>query len=158
MLIGELAARTGTTTRALRFYEEQGLLTAGRTPAGYRDFEEQAVLRVRNIRELLSIGFTVEDVRAFLPYLDQEVPEVFPYEPRCATGYARVGPPRVAELDRRIAALTELRNRLVARMPWLAGEVPCDSTAAERAARPAPALPPIATPAPPSPRSDRPRR
>jgi MerR family transcriptional regulator, copper efflux regulator len=34
MLIGDLAARTGTTTRALRYYEEQGLLESERTAAG----------------------------------------------------------------------------------------------------------------------------
>lgn len=119
MLIGELAARTGVTTRALRFYEEQGLLTSGRTAAGYREYEEEAVARVRNIRELLQLGFTVEDVRAFAPYLDRELPDVFPYEPRCASGYAVVGPPRVAELNERIARLTRLRDQLVSRMPWL---------------------------------------
>ncbi len=124
MLIGELAARTGVTRRALRFYEELGLLTSERTSAGYRRYDEEAVARVRNIRELLEIGFTVEDVRAFQPYLDRELPEQFPFEPRCVNGYAAVGRPRVAELNRRIARLTELRDRLVERMPWLAGEDP----------------------------------
>lgn len=119
MLIGELAKRTGTTTRALRFYEEQGLLTCDRTTSGYRSYAADAVHRVRNIRELLEIGFTIVDVRAFLPYLDRELPEVFPFEPRCKNGYAAVGRPRVADLDNRIARLTELRDRLVSRMPWL---------------------------------------
>ena len=36
MRIGELAQRTGVTTRALRFYEDQGLLTARRSANGYR--------------------------------------------------------------------------------------------------------------------------
>ncbi|MEC3914717.1 MerR family transcriptional regulator [Nocardia sp. CDC160] len=120
MLIGELAARTGTTTRALRFYEEQGLMTSDRTASGYRVYEETAVRRVTNIRDLLDTGFTVEDVRAFLPHLDRDLPEVFHLEPRCTTGYAQVGAPRVAHLNERIAQLTELRDRLVARMPWLA--------------------------------------
>ena len=122
MLIGELAAQTGVTTRALRFYEEQGLLSCRRTAAGYRDYDADTVIRVLAIRELLDIGFTVADVGAFAPYLDQEVPEVFPFEPRCRYGYARVGPPRVAELNERIARLTELRDRLVSRMPWLDAE------------------------------------
>ncbi|MEU4344564.1 MerR family transcriptional regulator [Nocardia sp. NPDC023852] len=119
MLIGELAARTGVTTRALRFYEEQGLLTCARTTSGYRTYDADAVQRVRNIRELLEIGFTIDDVRSFLPYLDREIPGVFPFEPRCTNGYAAVGPPRVADLNNRIARLTELRDRLVSRMPWL---------------------------------------
>lgn len=118
MLIGELAAEAGTTTRALRYYEEQGLLESDRTPAGYRRYEHGAVRRVRNIRELLSCGFTVEDVKSFLAYLDAELPEVFTYSPVCADSYG-VGAQRVAELEDRIAILTQLRDSLVHRMPWL---------------------------------------
>lgn len=36
MRIGELAARAGTTTRTLRYYESRGLLAARRTENGYR--------------------------------------------------------------------------------------------------------------------------
>ncbi|MER5797471.1 MerR family transcriptional regulator [Streptomyces mirabilis] len=130
MLIGELAARAGTTTRALRYYEEQGLLESDRTTAGYRLYEPGAVRRVRNIRELLSCGLTVEDVKSLLAYLDAELPEVLSYSPLCADGYG-VGVQRVAQLEERIAILTELRDSLVRRMPWLAAP---DGTADEQAA------------------------
>ncbi|WP_372406559.1 MerR family transcriptional regulator [Streptomyces luteireticuli] len=119
MLIGELAERTGTTTRALRYYEEQGLLVPERTGTGYRTYEQGAVARVRNIRDLLASGFTVEDVKAFVRYLDEDFPEVFTYSPLCTDGYV-VGAQRVAELEERIAGLTRLRDQLVHRMPWLA--------------------------------------
>ncbi|MFF0033724.1 MerR family transcriptional regulator [Streptomyces avermitilis] len=119
MLIGELAVETGITTRALRYYEEQGLLESDRTPAGYRLYERAAIRRVRNIRELLSCGFTVEDVKSLLAYLDADLPDVFSYSPVCADGYG-VGAQRVAELNGRIAILTQLRDSLVHRMPWLA--------------------------------------
>ncbi|MEU4493068.1 MerR family transcriptional regulator [Streptomyces sp. NPDC023998] len=128
MLIGELAAEAGTTTRALRYYEEQGLLESDRTPAGYRLYEPGAVRRVRNIRELLSCGFTVEDVKSFLAYLDADLPEVFSYSPLCADGFG-VGAQRVAELEDRIAILAQLRDTLVHRMPWLAAP---DGSAAEK--------------------------
>lgn len=36
MRIGELAAKTDTSTRLLRYYEEQGLIMAQRRPNGYR--------------------------------------------------------------------------------------------------------------------------
>ncbi|MGW4714925.1 MerR family transcriptional regulator [Nocardia sp. NPDC004260] len=128
MLIGELAERTGTTTRALRFYEERGLLTCERTSSGYRRYDEEAVKRVQNIRELLDAGFTVDDVRAFVPYLDRDLPQTFPFEPRCPNGYASVAPPRFAELNRRIANLVELRDRLIDRMPWLAQDTLSEQT------------------------------
>ncbi|SDI13139.1 MerR family transcriptional regulator [Nonomuraea jiangxiensis] len=119
MLIGELAGLTGVTTRALRFYEEQGLLTPERTGAGYRTYGPESPRRVGNIRDLLASGFTVEDVRSFLPYLDGEIPRVLGYHPRCDGGY-EVGARRIATLNERIATLTRLRDQLVARMPWLA--------------------------------------
>ncbi|WP_431912110.1 MerR family transcriptional regulator [Nonomuraea jabiensis] len=130
MLIGELAAEAGTTTRALRYYEEQGLLESGRTAAGYRVYEPGAALRVRNIRELLACGFTVEDVKSFLDHLDAELPQVFCHAPPCAASNT-VAARRVAELEERIATLTRLRDSLVHRMPWLAA--PGD-TADERVA------------------------
>ncbi|OPG02360.1 MerR family transcriptional regulator [Streptomyces sp. GKU 895] len=119
MLIGELAAQTGTTTRALRYYEEQGLLESDRSPSGYRVYGPHAVTRVRNVRDLLASGFTVDNVKSFVRYLDTDLPEVFEYSPLCADGYV-VGAQRVAELEEKIAALTRLRDTLVHRMPWLA--------------------------------------
>ncbi|MET7914244.1 MerR family transcriptional regulator, partial [Streptomyces avermitilis] len=92
MLIGELAVETGITTRALRYYEEQGLLESDRTPAGYRLYERAAIRRVRNIRELLSCGFTVEDVKSLLAYLDADLPDVFSYSPVWAGGERGGGP------------------------------------------------------------------
>ncbi|MCT9111082.1 MerR family transcriptional regulator [Streptomyces mirabilis] len=133
MLIGELAAQAGTTTRALRYYEEQGLLESDRTTAGYRLYEPGAVRRVRNIRELLSCGLTVEDVKSLLAYLDADLPEVLSYSPLCADGYG-VGAQRVAQLEERIAILTELRDSLVRRMPWLAHPTAPGGTADEQAA------------------------
>ncbi|MFF1469478.1 MerR family transcriptional regulator, partial [Streptomyces mirabilis] len=93
MLIGELAAQAGTTTRALRYYEEQGLLESDRTSAGYRLYEPGAVRRVRNIRELLSCGLTVEDVKSLLAYLDADLPEVLSYSPLWGAGEGGGGPP-----------------------------------------------------------------
>ncbi|QWF78075.1 MerR family transcriptional regulator [Amycolatopsis sp. CA-230715] len=118
MLIGELAKRTGTTTRTLRFYGEQGLLDAGRTAAGYRVYEPAAERRVRNIRELLAAGFTVENVRAFLPVLDRDLPAVFSYTSQCASKFA-IAEERIGELRERIATLTRLHDRLVDMVPWL---------------------------------------
>ncbi|AQZ65437.1 MerR-family transcriptional regulator [[Actinomadura] parvosata subsp. kistnae] len=118
MLIGELARETGTTPRALRFYEEQGLLTSERTPAGYRVYGPDAARRVRNIRDLLTSGFTVEDVQSFLPHLDGDLPPVICYHPSCEADY-EVAERRLAALDERIATLTRLRDQVAARMPWL---------------------------------------
>lgn len=67
MLIGDLAARAGTTRRMLRYYESVGLLTSDRSPNGYRVYDETAVLRVRQIRSLLDAGFGTREVAQLLP-------------------------------------------------------------------------------------------
>nr|WP_312866382.1 MerR family transcriptional regulator [Streptomyces boluensis] len=109
MWIGELAERTGATTRALRHYEQSGLISSGRAPNGYREYDEGAVARVRNIRYLLGAGLTLDDVQVFVPCLDGDV-AAGPPSPK-ALAVARE---RLAVLDRRIAAQTALRDRLAA--------------------------------------------
>ncbi|MCD0442373.1 MerR family transcriptional regulator [Glycomyces sp. A-F 0318] len=56
MRIGELAAATGATVRALRYYEEQGLLRPERTASGQRVYAQDAVDQVVWIRTLLRNG------------------------------------------------------------------------------------------------------
>ncbi|MFF0436613.1 MerR family transcriptional regulator [Streptomyces sp. NPDC004327] len=109
MRIGELARRTGTTARALRHYEEAGLISSVRADNGYRVYDEGAVVRVSNIRYLLGAGLTLEDVAAFAACLDGHVPAAEP-SPR---GLA-IARERLAVLDARIAAQTEARDRLAA--------------------------------------------
>jgi DNA-binding transcriptional MerR regulator len=70
MRIGELARRTDTPARLLRYYEEQGLLTPGRLANGYRDYGEHLVDRVQQIRGLLDVGLPTRVIRDVLPCLD----------------------------------------------------------------------------------------
>lgn len=69
MRIGELAERTGTTTRALRYYEGLGLLPARRTANGYRSYDGTDQRLVEEIRSLLEIGFALEETRPFVECL-----------------------------------------------------------------------------------------
>ncbi|GLZ14454.1 MerR family transcriptional regulator [Actinomadura sp. NBRC 104425] len=67
MRIGELARRTGVSTRSLRYYEDQGLLVPDRTPGGQRDYPEQAVDRVIRIQELYAAGLHSKKIAELLP-------------------------------------------------------------------------------------------
>ncbi|MEV0643839.1 MerR family transcriptional regulator [Phytomonospora sp. NPDC050363] len=75
MLIGELARRTGVSARLLRYYESQGLLEAGRGSNGYRNYGEDAVVTVRQVRALLEAGLSTEVIRAVLPCAQGELPD-----------------------------------------------------------------------------------
>jgi DNA-binding transcriptional MerR regulator len=95
MRISELARRTGSTQRALRYYEEQGLLQPERLPSGYRVYAESDVDVVRRIKILLSAGLSTPVIRKILPCLvdrDEELAAVCPeLKEGLASERARIG-------------------------------------------------------------------
>jgi DNA-binding transcriptional MerR regulator len=115
--IGELAQVTGTTPRALRHYEQAGLIASRRAHNGYRIYDKGVVVRVRNIRHLLTAGLTVEDICAFLPCLDGDVAVASPSDKGI-----QIALDRLAVLDERIAAQTEARDRLAAALHQATGQ------------------------------------
>ncbi|UUV31143.1 MerR family transcriptional regulator [Amycolatopsis roodepoortensis] len=109
MKIGELARKTGVSVRALRYYEEEGLISPGREGNGYRDFREGSIGAVLQIRGMLDAGLPVRLIREVLPYLDGPE-EVRPKEP-CEYMIGEVARQREV-LDRRIALMTRNRDAL----------------------------------------------
>jgi DNA-binding transcriptional MerR regulator len=107
MRIGELAKKAGCSTRALRYYEQHGLLRSRRMGDGYRVYDESAATVVGNIRWLLSAGFTLEDISAFAPCLSGDLR----ISPVCARSLA-ISQRRLDLLTERIDALTAVRDRL----------------------------------------------
>ncbi|WP_254654429.1 MerR family transcriptional regulator [Clavibacter tessellarius] len=71
--IGDVAGRAGVSTRALRYYEEQGLLPAERTTSGQRVYPEAAVERVQLIQRLFAAGLPSRTIRQLLPSVDSGV-------------------------------------------------------------------------------------
>jgi Predicted transcriptional regulators len=79
--IDETAIRTGLTKRALRYYEDLGLITPLRTESGYRLYSEteiQKIIQIKEFRE--SLGFCLSDVKEFLK-LDQNLQQIFAGDP-----------------------------------------------------------------------------
>jgi DNA-binding transcriptional MerR regulator len=68
--IGQLAELSGVSVRALRYYEEQGLLEADRTPTGQRAYPESAVEKVRFFQQMYAAGLTSRNIAALLPCMD----------------------------------------------------------------------------------------
>ena len=103
MRIGELAARAEVPTRLLRYYEDQGLLSPGRSANGYRDSEPDDVPRVLQIRGLSDAGVPTAIIREILPCLEDP-----------ATIRVRDPAPEL------LAALERRRDQLDARIQCLA--------------------------------------
>ncbi|MBO4275364.1 MerR family transcriptional regulator [Microbispora triticiradicis] len=65
--IGELAARTGLTVKAIRFYSDRGIVPpADRSPAGYRRYDADAVARLDLVRTLRDLGIDLPTIRKVL--------------------------------------------------------------------------------------------
>ena len=107
MRIGELAAAAGTTTKALRFYEQAGLLKAPeRTPADYRDYSADTVARLDFIRRSQSAGLTLAQIREILEIRDAGQAPCHHVQ--------RLLQERLDGIDRQIADLIELRATVAA--------------------------------------------
>ena len=76
MKIGELAKRTGFSTKAIRYYELLGLLAEPeRTESGYRLYGPEDVERLEFIEKAKRLGFSLEDIRDVLVlHQQQETP------------------------------------------------------------------------------------
>ena len=63
LTVGELARRTGTTPKTIRFYEQIGLLPlASRGANGYRYFDESQIQPVRFIRRAERLGLSLAEI------------------------------------------------------------------------------------------------
>ncbi len=70
MKIGQVADRVGLSLRTVRYYEEVGLLTpAGRTPGGFRLYDEQAVERLAFLKGMKPLGLSLEEIRELVDLL-----------------------------------------------------------------------------------------
>ncbi|GAA3877711.1 MerR family transcriptional regulator [Streptomyces sedi] len=130
MRIGELAALAGTSPRALRHYESLGLLPARRDHRGHRDYDENDLRLLRQIRVLQDFGFGLEETRPFVECLRAGHPSGDVCPASLATYRAKL-----AELDAVIAELTQVRDEVRSRLQH-----------AEAATAPAPAPACVFTP------------
>jgi len=109
MRIGELAQQAGVTTKTVRYYESVGLLRAERLANGYRDYSDDDVVIVREIRMLSSLGIPVEKSRPFLDCLIAGHRRGDDCDDSLSTYRAAI-----AEFDRRIADLSARRQAVAA--------------------------------------------
>jgi Cu(I)-responsive transcriptional regulator len=103
--IGEAAARSGVSAKMIRHYESLGLLPAvGRTDAGYRQYEDTQVHTLRFIRRARGLGFSMAEIGMLL--------KLWQNRRRASADVKRIAQAHVADLDRRIADMTAMKNTL----------------------------------------------
>jgi DNA-binding transcriptional MerR regulator len=107
MLIGELSRRTGVHAHQLRYYEAQGLLEPGRGANGYREYTNDAVLTVTQIRKLLEAGLSTQEIGLILPCASGAAPDLEPC-PELLTALRA----RLHGMDEHIDTLTRSRQAL----------------------------------------------
>ena len=100
MRIGELAQRAGSSPRALRYYEAHGLVRPGRSANGYRVYDDAELAVVRQIRKLLAVGFSLDEIQPFVSCL------------RAGNPSGDVCPDSVQVLRRKLAELDACVDRL----------------------------------------------
>ncbi len=103
--IGELAARSGVATSALRFYEERGLIAAERSPGNQRVYPRPTLRRVAFIRAAQEVGVTLDEIGQALSTLPTERTPL-------KRDWARLSLAWRDRLDERIAELERLRDNL----------------------------------------------
>jgi DNA-binding transcriptional MerR regulator len=68
--IGQVARGAGVSVRAVRYYEQQGLLVAERSPSGQRLYRQDAIPRVRFFQQMFAAGLTSRRIAELLPCWD----------------------------------------------------------------------------------------
>lgn len=97
--IGEIAARAGVATSAIRYYERLGLLTADARRSGQRRYRMETLRRLVFIRMLQDMGLALEDIGGILNAAD-------------AAEWKAIARDRLEALDAEIAQLQRARNVL----------------------------------------------
>ena len=111
MLIKELSQKTGASIRSLRHYEAKGLLMSQRLPNGYREYDNNAVSRVKVIQLYLSLGLTTDKIAEVIEC--PTLPET--NRPLCEKAY-QLYRAKLKEVDQQIDILLSVRERLKERI------------------------------------------
>lgn len=103
--IGEISARSGVAASALRFYEEQGLISSERTTGNQRKFQRNTLRRIAFVQAAQRVGLSLSEIKAALDSLpDDRTPT--------KADWSRLSRSWRSRLEERIAELERLRDDL----------------------------------------------
>ena len=104
MNIGAASKQSGLPAKTIRYYEDIGLLRAGRRENGYRVYEESDIHKLRFLQRARGLGFSVEDCRQLL--------SLYENRNRASSDVKALAQARLDEMDRKLAELQSLRDSL----------------------------------------------
>ena len=104
MNIGDVARRSGLPAKTIRYYEDIGLVSAPRSPNGYRHFTETDLHKLAFLARARSLGFSVNDCRALLALYEDRA--------RNSADVRRLAKTHLARIDKKIAELQAMRETL----------------------------------------------
>lgn len=106
MNISDVARKTGLTSKAIRFYEEKGLLTTPmRSDNGYRHYTAKHLEELTLLRQARQVGFTLHECR--------ELVLLFNNPQRHSADVKARTLEKVAEIEAHISELNAMRERLL---------------------------------------------
>ena len=105
--VSQVAKQAGVSSDAVRFYEKQGLLPEPpRSPAGYREYDEQIPQRIRFIKGAQEMGLKLAEIGELLEIQDRGA---------CPCGHTEtLIRLHIAEIDAELKRLSSLRADLAA--------------------------------------------
>lgn len=103
--IGQVASAANVNIQTIRYYERTGLLApAPRTPSGYREYDDEAVKRLRFIKHAQALGFSLKEISELLALRVRHGAACRPVEEKTRA--------KIALIDDRVRELTRLRRTL----------------------------------------------
>jgi MerR family mercuric resistance operon transcriptional regulator len=115
--IGQVAAAADVNIQTIRYYERRGLVPAPRrSPAGYRQYADDAVARLRFIKRAQELGFSLAEVRELLALRIRHGSACDVVERRTRGKIERVET-KIRELERLKRTLERLASACAARQP-----------------------------------------
>lgn len=105
LTIGEVAARSGVATSALRFYETKGLIASERTDGNQRRYPRATLRRVALIRAGQEVGLSLAELAEALEHLPHD-------KTPTKSDWGRLSKAWQSRLDARIAEMVALRDEL----------------------------------------------
>lgn len=111
--IGEISRLYGIGTDSLRYYEEIGLLKPRRDDNGYRMYSISDIRTLNILRELRSIGFSMQEIKSHLQDFDVD---------KTLALFRR----EISAIEEKISQLDQLKNHLTGRIAKMESHLQTD--------------------------------